>query len=133
VDICLTAGQMHEFGQRFQWLTVSFCFVGQLTVTLHRPEEDPDICSHTLYFNICFNVVHPIFLSVTKIIALQVLTTKLHEVLFLFHPSDVIKKLAKLVPTFAGRECHMFSVTNPYCPIRGFLDCNRYFFFQVAL
>jgi hypothetical protein len=39
---------------------------------------------------------------------------------------------AKLVPTFADRRCHMVSVTVPYGRILGFLDRNRYFFFQVA-
>jgi hypothetical protein len=29
---------------------------------------------------------------------------------------------AKLVPTFAGRGCHMVSVTDPYGRILGFLD-----------
>jgi hypothetical protein len=40
--------------------------------------------------------------------------------------------LAKLVPTFADTECHVASVTDPYCCILDFLDRNRYFFFQVA-
>jgi hypothetical protein len=39
---------------------------------------------------------------------------------------------AKLVPTFADRGCHVFSVTDPYGRILGFLDRSRYFFFQVA-
>jgi CBS-domain-containing membrane protein len=38
----------------------------------------------------------------------------------------------KLVPTFAERGCHVVSVTDPYGRILGFLDRNRYFFFQVA-
>jgi hypothetical protein len=33
---------------------------------------------------------------------------------------------------FADRGCHVVSVTNPYGRILGFLDRNRYFFFQVA-
>jgi hypothetical protein len=33
---------------------------------------------------------------------------------------------------FADRGCHVGSVTNPYGSILGFLDRNRYFFFQVA-
>jgi hypothetical protein len=40
--------------------------------------------------------------------------------------------LAKLVPTFANRRCHVVSVTDPYERILGFLDRNRYFFFQAA-
>jgi hypothetical protein len=40
--------------------------------------------------------------------------------------------LAKLVPTFADRGCHVVSMTNPYGRILGFLDRSRYFFFQVA-
>jgi hypothetical protein len=32
---------------------------------------------------------------------------------------------AKLVPTFAYRECHVVSVTNPYGRILGFLDRTR--------
>jgi hypothetical protein len=39
---------------------------------------------------------------------------------------------AKLVPTFADRACHVVSATDPYGRILGFLDQNRYFFFQVA-
>jgi hypothetical protein len=41
--------------------------------------------------------------------------------------------LAKLVPTFADRGCHVVSVTDPYARILRFLDRRRYFFFQVAL
>jgi hypothetical protein len=36
------------------------------------------------------------------------------------------------VPTFADRECHVVSLTDPYGYILGFLDWSRYFFFQVA-
>jgi hypothetical protein len=39
---------------------------------------------------------------------------------------------AKLVPTFAGRGCHVVSVTDPCGRILGFLDLSRYFSFQVA-
>jgi hypothetical protein len=39
---------------------------------------------------------------------------------------------AKLVPTFSGRWCHVFSMTDSYGRILGFLDRSRYFFFQVA-
>jgi hypothetical protein len=39
---------------------------------------------------------------------------------------------AKLLLTAADRECHVVSVTDPYCRILGFLDRSRYFFFQVA-
>jgi hypothetical protein len=38
----------------------------------------------------------------------------------------------KLVPTFAGRGCHVVSVTNPYGRILGFLDRSHYYFFRVA-
>jgi CBS domain containing-hemolysin-like protein len=34
---------------------------------------------------------------------------------------------AKLMPTFADRECHMVCVTDPYGSILGFLDRSRYF------
>jgi hypothetical protein len=40
--------------------------------------------------------------------------------------------LAKLIPTFADRGCHVVSVTGPYGRILGFIDRSRYFFFQVA-
>jgi hypothetical protein len=47
-------------------------------------------------------------------------------------PSD--RRLsAKLVPTFVDRLCHVVSVTDRYGRNLGFLDRNRYFFFQVAL
>jgi hypothetical protein len=39
---------------------------------------------------------------------------------------------AKLVPTFADGGCRVAIVTGNYCCILGFLDLNRYFFFQVA-
>jgi hypothetical protein len=39
---------------------------------------------------------------------------------------------AKVVLTFAGRGCHVVSVTDPYGRILGFLDRSRYVFFQVA-
>jgi hypothetical protein len=39
---------------------------------------------------------------------------------------------AKLVPTIPDRGCHVVSVTNPYVRNIGFLDRNRYLFFQVA-
>jgi hypothetical protein len=49
----------------------------------------------------------------------------------LYRPSD--RRLsAKLVTTFADRECHVVSATNPYGRILGFLDRSRYSFFQVA-
>jgi hypothetical protein len=37
---------------------------------------------------------------------------------------------AKLMSTFAGRGCHVVSMTEPYCHILGFLDRSRYFFFE---
>jgi hypothetical protein len=49
----------------------------------------------------------------------------------LYRPSD--RRLsANLVPTFVDRGCHLVNVTDPYGRIIGFLDRNRYFFFQVA-
>jgi hypothetical protein len=48
----------------------------------------------------------------------------------LYLPIDLCLS-AKLVPTFADRECHVVSVTDPYGRILGFLDRSRYFFFQV--
>jgi hypothetical protein len=44
----------------------------------------------------------------------------------LHRPSDR-RLLAKWLPTFADRGCHMVSVTDPYGPILGFLDRCRYF------
>jgi hypothetical protein len=40
---------------------------------------------------------------------------------------------AKLVPTFADRECRVVSATDRHGRILGFLDRSRYYFFQVAL
>jgi hypothetical protein len=37
---------------------------------------------------------------------------------------------AKVVPTFADRECYVVSVTDPYGRILGFLDRSRYFSFK---
>jgi hypothetical protein len=39
----------------------------------------------------------------------------------LYRPSDR-RLLAKLVPTFADRGCHVVSVTDPYDHILAFLD-----------
>jgi hypothetical protein len=39
---------------------------------------------------------------------------------------------AKLVPTFADRGCRVASAADPHGRILGFLDRNRYYFFQVA-
>jgi CBS-domain-containing membrane protein len=39
----------------------------------------------------------------------------------LYRPSDR-RLLAKLVPTFADRGCHVVSVTDPYGRILGFLE-----------
>jgi CBS-domain-containing membrane protein len=39
----------------------------------------------------------------------------------LYRPSDSCLS-AKLVPTFADRECHVVSVTDPYGRILGFLN-----------
>jgi hypothetical protein len=50
----------------------------------------------------------------------------------LYRPSDR-SLLAKLVPTFADRGCHVVSMTDPYGRNLGFLDQSRYSFFQVTL
>jgi hypothetical protein len=48
----------------------------------------------------------------------------------LYRPSN--RRLsAELVPTFADRDCHVVSVTDPYGRILGFLDRSRCIFFQV--
>jgi hypothetical protein len=47
-----------------------------------------------------------------------------------FQPSDRHLS-AKLLATFADKECHVVSVTYPYGRILGFVDRSRYFF-QVA-
>jgi hypothetical protein len=39
----------------------------------------------------------------------------------LYRPSE-LRLSAKLVATFAGRGCHVVSVTDPYGRILGFLD-----------
>jgi hypothetical protein len=44
----------------------------------------------------------------------------------LYRPSDS-RFSAKLMPTFADRECHVVSVTDPYGRIRNFLDRSHYF------
>jgi hypothetical protein len=49
----------------------------------------------------------------------------------LHRPSDYHLS-AKLVPTFADRECRMVSATDPYGHILRFLGQSHYFFFQVA-
>jgi hypothetical protein len=41
--------------------------------------------------------------------------------------------LAKFVPTFGDRGCHVVSVTELYGRILGFLDRSRYFSFEAAL
>jgi hypothetical protein len=44
----------------------------------------------------------------------------------LYRPSD--RRLsAKRLPTFADKECHVVSVTDPFGRILGFLDRSRYF------
>jgi hypothetical protein len=49
----------------------------------------------------------------------------------LYRPRD--RRLSvKLVPTIADRGCRVVSATDPYGRILGFLDRNRYSFFQVA-
>jgi CBS-domain-containing membrane protein len=49
----------------------------------------------------------------------------------LYRPKDR-RLLAKLVPTFEDRGCHVVSVADPYGRILGVLDRSRYHFFQVA-
>jgi CBS-domain-containing membrane protein len=44
----------------------------------------------------------------------------------LYRPSDR-RLLAKSLPTFADKGCHVVSVTDPYGRILGFLDRSRYF------
>jgi hypothetical protein len=44
----------------------------------------------------------------------------------LHRPSDC-RMSAKLVPTFADRECHVVTLTDPYDHILGFIDRSRYF------
>jgi hypothetical protein len=52
-------------------------------------------------------------------------------ILHLRVPSD--RRLsAMLEPNFADRGCHVFSVTDSYGRILGFLDRSHYFLFQVA-
>jgi hypothetical protein len=46
----------------------------------------------------------------------------------LYRPNDH-RLSAKLVPTFAVRECCVVSTADPYYRILGFLDQSRYFFF----
>jgi CBS-domain-containing membrane protein len=40
--------------------------------------------------------------------------------------------LAKLVPTFVDRGCHVVSVTDPHSRILGFVDRSHYLSFQTA-
>jgi hypothetical protein len=49
----------------------------------------------------------------------------------LYRLSDC-RLLAKLVLTFVVWVCHVVNALHPYGRIFGFLDRNRYFFFQVA-
>jgi hypothetical protein len=48
----------------------------------------------------------------------------------LYRPSDH-RLPAKLVPTSEDRGRHVFSVTDPYGHVLGFLDRSRYIFLQV--
>jgi hypothetical protein len=47
-------------------------------------------------------------------------------------PTERRRLQAKLVSTFADRECRVVSATDPHGRILAFLDPSRYFFFQVA-
>jgi hypothetical protein len=49
----------------------------------------------------------------------------------LYRPSDRCL-LAKLMPTFVDRGCHVVSMTDPYGRIIAFLDRSRYVLFQAA-
>jgi hypothetical protein len=49
----------------------------------------------------------------------------------LYRSSDC-RLSAKLVPTFADREFHVVSVTDPYGRNLGFIDRSRYFFILIA-
>jgi hypothetical protein len=51
---------------------------------------------------------------------------KLNSASELYQPSNC-RLLAKRLPTFADRGCHVVSVTDPYGRILGFLDRSRYF------
>jgi hypothetical protein len=46
--------------------------------------------------------------------------------------TEQLHLLAKLVTTFADRECRMASTMDAYGCICDFLDQSRYFFFQVT-
>jgi hypothetical protein len=47
-------------------------------------------------------------------------------------PTERPPLVGKVIAKFADRWCHVVSVTDPYGRILGFLDRNRYFFYQVA-
>jgi hypothetical protein len=49
----------------------------------------------------------------------------------LYRPSDRHMS-AKLVPTFAVRDCRVVSAKHPHGSVLGFLYLSRYYFFQVA-
>jgi hypothetical protein len=76
---------------------------------------------------------HPKF-STKRVEQTRISTKQTNNVVWsaseLYRPCD--RHLAKLLPTFADRGCHMISVTGPYGRIIDFLDRSRYFFFQVA-
>jgi hypothetical protein len=40
--------------------------------------------------------------------------------------------VSEISAKFVDRGCHVFSVTDPYGRILGFLGRSRYFFFQLA-
>jgi hypothetical protein len=58
-------------------------------------------------------------------------TPWLESVSELHRPSD-LRFSAKLVPTFAGKGCHVVRVTDLYGRILVFLDRSCYFFFQIS-
>jgi hypothetical protein len=47
-------------------------------------------------------------------------------------PTERPQLVEEVSAKFVDRECHVVSVTDPYCRFLGFLDRSRYFFFQVA-
>jgi hypothetical protein len=48
------------------------------------------------------------------------------------YPSSDRRLSAKLLPTFAGRVCHVISAANPHGRNFNFSDRSRYYFFKVA-
>jgi hypothetical protein len=66
-----------------------------------------------------------------NLLCLQKTKLKLHGLSPWANCTDDRRLSLKLVPTFADRECHMVSVTDPYGRILGFLD--RHFTFNFII